>query len=564
MPPPLSTTNVHQGLTVKAYRGDGACLLAMNMEDHLVEDLAGFAITRTDPDGKKQTLLNRLSFASNYTAATTAKQRKWWPTTTSPYQKFWWVDFPSRNLPGDYRYEVTAMRFVAEEKLQRDEKVKVSLPLGPFRAGKVEMGFTRGYLPSQAYADRFHNAPYKPTKSSIDFDTAPFAKRYEWLGFHAREMVFAFLQECLSETQSMLDVFAYDLDEPDIIRTLARFGSRLRIILDDSKDHHGNGALEDLAEKALADAGAHVVRGKFSRFAHDKVFVKRDSAGRAQKVLAGSTNFSVSGLYVNANNVLIFDEPSVAELYGQVFDLAFGAHANGPAFAKTDLAKKEFEIAQAGLPHMFISFAPHKKPTNSLDRLLGELNKADSSALFAVMGLQGTGDVLKRLREVHADPKIFSYGVCDDTEEGNPTGNVRVFSPASKGGVLVKAAWIAKNIPPPFSAELNAGLAHRVHHKFVVVDFNDSDPVLFVGSSNLATGGEEQNGDNLIAIYDREMASVFAIEAIRLVDHYHFRAALSQATDKKPLRLKTRSEKWWKSSYDANSMKCRERLLFCR
>lgn len=564
MPNPLYTANAHQGLTVKAHRGDGACLLAMNMEDHLTEDLAGFAIVRTAPNGKKRQLMNRLSFKTNYTAATTAKQRKWWPTDEAPYQKFWWVDFPPENLAGEYRYEVTAMRFISERKIKRREKVEVALPLGPFRSGALEMGFTRGYLSSQAYADRFHNAPYKPKTKSIDFDTKPFAARYEWLGFHARRMIFSFLEDCLKEPQSRIDVFAYDLNEPDVIRTLAQFGKRLRIVLDDASLHHGENALEDDAETLLTQSGCQVLRGHFGRYAHDKVFIKKNSKRRALKVLTGSTNFSVTGLYVNANNVLIFDEKTVAERYEKVFELAFRTAAKKASFLKSNLSRGEFEVALQGLPHAFVSFAPHKKPTNSLDRLKTELMKADSSVLFAVMGLRGSGEVLKRLREIHADPDIFSYGVCDDTEEVTPTGDVEVFAPTRKRGLLVKSAALVKNVPPPFSAEATGAGAHKVHHKFVVVDFNDSDPVLFVGSSNFADGGEQNNGDNLIAICDREVAGVFAIEAIRLVDHYHFRAALSKATRVRPLHLKTRSEAWWKSYYNEKSMKYRERLLFAR
>ncbi len=36
----------------------------------------------------------------------------------------------------------------------------------------------------------------------------------------------------------------------------------------------------------------------------------------------------------------------------------------------------------------------------------------------------------------------------------------------------------------------------------------------------MADGGEESNGDDLIAIHDRAIATAFAIEGIRLVDHY--------------------------------------------
>jgi len=40
----------------------------------------------------------------------------------------------------------------------------------------------------------------------------------------------------------------------------------------------------------------------------------------ARKVLTGSTNFSVTGLYVNSNHVLIFDDPDIASLYAQMFE----------------------------------------------------------------------------------------------------------------------------------------------------------------------------------------------------------------------------------------------------
>jgi hypothetical protein len=46
--------------------------------------------------------------------------------------------------------------------------------------------------------------------------------------------------------------------------------------------------------------------------------------------------------------------------------------------------------------------------------------------------------------------------------------------------------------------------------------------VVYCGSSNLASGGEAENGDNLLAIHDADVATAFAIEALGLVDHYNF------------------------------------------
>src|SRR5271166_1678834 len=69
-------------------------------------------------------------------------------------------------------------------------------------------------------------------------------------------------------------------------------------------------------------------------------------------------------------------------------------------------------------------------------------------------------------------------------------------------GQLVPFAALVKQVPPPFDKEFAGGQGQVIHDKFIVIDFNDANPVVFTGSSNLAEGGETQNGDNLLAIYD--------------------------------------------------------------
>ena len=77
--------------------------------------------------------------------------------------------------------------------------VQVEADLSYRAFSNLELGFTRGYISSQAYADRFKNADIRPKVKSIDFDTAPYEAQYEWLGAHARKMIFDFLEECLND-----------------------------------------------------------------------------------------------------------------------------------------------------------------------------------------------------------------------------------------------------------------------------------------------------------------------------------------------------------------------------
>ena len=76
---------------------------------------------------------------------------------------------------------------------------------------------------------------------------------------------------------------------------------------------------------------------------------------------------------------------------------------------------------------------------------------------------------------------------------------------------------------PPFKEEASLP-GHAIHHKFLITNFNRSSARVYCGSSNLALGGEKQNGDNLLCIKDQDIATVFAIEALRLTDHYNFRS----------------------------------------
>src|SRR5262249_8711296 len=155
----------------------------------------------------------------------------------------------------------------------------------------------------------------------------------------------------------------------------------------------------------------------FTRFAHNKVIIQK-RGGKATKVLTGSANFSVRGLYVQSNNVLVFDDPGVAGLYERAFEQAWASPTSASAFGKSDVAKDWFDIRRPGLPPGAVCFSPHKDAHVSLKRVADEIKQAKSSVLFAVMELGGSGDVLPQLRKLAADRKIFSYGVTQHETKG--------------------------------------------------------------------------------------------------------------------------------------------------
>jgi phosphatidylserine/phosphatidylglycerophosphate/cardiolipin synthase-like enzyme len=585
-PLPSSLTTNDRALTVKAYRGDGCVLVAMNLAEGACDGLAGFAIARST-DGTTFTYAkNRLGFDPRTGAYATKDPNQQLAdaqlSNTAPYQKFHWVDYPPDNAATPYTYRVEAMFFSEAQPMGKPGSppltaqyaVTFKMSLEGDVYPNFSIGFTRGYISSQAFADRYPGVQtLRPDVTSedpeaiISYNTdvavagvtpaVTWRQLYEWLGAHGREILSTFTQRCKSDGHGF-DVFAYDLDEPDFVKFVAQQAEAkvpVRMILDNAALHTKKGAREIQSAAYLTAAGVDVKRGHFKRYAHDKCVIERDAQNNAIRVLTGSANFSVRGLYVQSNSVIAVDDPQVAALYGQAFDEAWNDMAQ---FADSEIASEWFDGQGTGIPPFSVSFAPHTTGSVSLDRVAAAINNAKSSVLFAVMELSGGGQVMQELTTLQQRSDIFSYGVTQTTK------GVKFYKSGGANGLLVPFGYLKAHVPVPFRAEWNGGMGQVIHHKFIVIDFNGANPLVYCGSSNLAEGGEQSNGDNLLEIRDPAVASLYAVEAIQLVDHYEFRAVESTATQASPLVLSgpATAQPWWKSSYDPNNIKSRERELF--
>ena len=560
-------------LTVTAYPGDNAVLIAMSLSDDALDEqaknLAGFAIFRKTGTGAETAIPNRLNFTAQITKATTPDQREWTPSSEAPFQKFRWVDVLSQDFTQAVTYRVVAKYFSGGGPAMTDgPSASVTVqPPGPAHSN-FTVAFTRGYASSQAYVDKFQNKDIRPAQKSADFDTKPYQPQYAWLGADAHKHLFDFIAECNADKTAKIDIFVYDIDEPDVIKAFCQWGKegRLRAILDNASLHTKAGAVEIDVAKMLKDAAgaANVKQGHFSRFQHNKVIVKRDASGKAQKVLFGSMNFSLRGLYIQANNTMVANDAKTAGYFAAAFDAAWAGNVATGAFTKAAISQDYNPISAANtaaLPQSSVALSPHKDDTTSLGPVSDAIRAAKSSVLFAVMAPSGGGSVLDSLRVIAGSPVIFSYGTVETT-----TG-LAVQNGQGQMGDITSFSFLAKNVPEPFKKEWNGGNGMHIHHKFVVVDFNDAKPIVFTGSSNLAAGGEKANGDNLIQIHDPVIASLYMIEAVKLFDHYSFRKHMAVATAAKPLCLwypamPNAGPAWWKAYYDKTSIRLRDRYMF--
>lgn len=573
----------HNGVSLKAYKGSEMTLLAMNLDQRPDPGtFAGFTIFYTNPDGKRNPIQNLLNFKG--TDPVTGSD-------VSPIQLFKWVHFPGSYqqtgmLSGEYIYESTPRYFDTNKKLlplDAKKTVKVKIDVEDFTKGDLRIGFTRGFTKSQAYSNRYGANQRLVPKGDWVFDTSinagtnpvygkfSYEDMYLWLGFNARKLILEMLDEALTDNLGV-DMFAYDFNDPVIAQhcfDLARKG-KIRIILDNSDLHSGpdkNGKKteEDDFEdrfKKIAKPGSEIFRCRFGRYSHCKEIILKKN-GSPFKVLTGSTNFSYTGLYVNANHILVFEDTNVAAYYSEVFNACWKI-GKLETFRKNSMANETKSFPGHDFPKTEVNVSPHTEEyaINLIDSITAHVKKEETkSVLFSVMemGEKSTGSLIPALRDIHKNDSIFSYGITD-----NSSGEISLYKPGKKTGLLIDAKKANRELPPPFKKEFNLGLSHAIHHKFIVTNFNMDSARVYCGSSNLALGGEEKNGDNLLCIKDMDIATVFAIEAMRLTDHYNFRSVKDNPSIKgaksKPAKLDD-TGKWVDKFFDENDIRNVERNI---
>lgn len=599
----MDSFNKKNGVSVRAYKGDAMTLLAFDLQTSLRNNLAGFTIQYfLKGSTEKYYIYNRLYLPDAIRTASGVPVVEKNSTLYAPIQKMNWVHVPNTNVNtqnavfGDYVYEVTPRYIINGVLVPLDANltVAVEINVSPFDMKNTKIGFTRGFVSSVAYAKRFNveNNNVRPNKTDLLFDitqkadsakrwndttrkyeTVPYSyeEQHKWLGWQARERVLEFLDEVINDNSLSLKVLAYDLNEPEVSKKLLLLASqgRLKILLDDAGEHGEHDSLETAFAtlfQSQATGNSQMVRGHYKGLAHCKVFILMDANNKAQKVLTGSTNFSTNGLYINSNHVLIFDNPAVAERYNNYFENSFSA-AKLLSIKGQEPTVLDYTFDEVGLPKMTITFAPHQKEDAQriFDRISSRITKADTTdVLFAIMKDGSKSSILSAVKTQLKNEEVFTYGITDTISKTAEDYEVFLYKPNTSRGIRVAAKGIENVLPPPFGKV--AGISgYAIHHKFIVVNFKGKNPVVYCGSSNLAFTPEQNNGDNLLELYDKDVVTAFAIEALRLVDHFHWRNHEVNDTETMYLDdLSNSSKAWYKAWFASNDLKNKQRKLYIK
>ncbi|NHZ89597.1 phospholipase [Massilia sp. CCM 8733] len=558
--------NATAPFTLKIHRGESMVLIAMNWRDGKPPiDFAGFAIEYRAPGSVKfKVLKNRLGFPG----ITADKSLS---TLESPIQKFRWVHFPFQaELAGEFTYRVTPVFMDPDAVLRYGESQMASIELGlETYEGELNVAFTRGYVSSQKFSQTYLKDGHKigsllPATAADGLTfvaTHPqAAKALGWMGFEARNAILGLLDEALADSDAQVSVVAYDLSERDVVTRLQALGPRLRIIIDNSADHGHPHSAENAAASMLANSAGegNVIRQKMGGLQHNKTIVV--NGPKCKAVVCGSTNFSWRGFFIQANNAVIMrgDEPV------RVFENAFMAYWSPDDDVNRVRTSQSAGWSDLGLPSVqaAVTFSPHGSDNKVLDtvaRYVGAHTK--SNVLFALAFLYQTDGAMRdAISSLTDNENVFVYGMSD-----KKTGiNLQM---ANGHMAIVQPAVLADDVPEPFAREIAGGGGIRLHHKFIVTDFNTPDARVYMGSFNFSEAADVKNGEQLVVIRDQRVATAYMVEALRIFDHYEYRVRRAAAKVKNKhleLRLPPRKESekpWWLEDW-TDPIKIRDRELF--
>jgi hypothetical protein len=348
----------------------------------------------------------------------------------------------------------------------------------------------------------------------------------------------------------------YELNDPELIPRLLALGQKCHLIL-------ANGAFKPPTndENKAVRAQLH---GKIDlhdrlvssgHFAHNKFVVACDSAGKPQRVLSGSTNWTVTGLCTQANNGILVDDPGLGAFFINEWNLLKAAgNSYPPSLMQTNAKSGSFNVDGGTITQWF---APTDKGED-LDFARQLINGAEQGILFLFFnpGAFEPDDkpemwtLLQNILVRHQsgtpnyNPNLYIHGVVNQEIAGLTTENPT--TPNKKHAALDPATpspvklFDGGNTAPqavPFESMVPAAIKNafhdwiaevmnqgvHVHSKVIVIDPFGKKPVVITGSHNLGHKASTANDDNMMIVAgNAPLAAAYAANIIAIFQNYRW------------------------------------------
>jgi PLD-like domain len=541
-------------IELKVYdNGDHTCLVWLPTDGKPIPDCRGFTVHRTlkvDSTAAPQEshLHGFVGFSDDDKFDPSAPWK-------FPVQRFMWWDYGIQ--PGNIvQYAVVPVCGPDKDHLSpRPDLGSAQTPpmtITGQASAHVSAYFNKGIVSSQ-WVSRALAAVGEKTKLA-DHIAKPGAPLREALSGLLRPRLIDLLAE-VKKSGGEIYAALYELNDPELIPALKSLGKKCHLVL-------ANGAFKppendenkDIRKKLRSVVDLHDRLVPQGHFAHNKFIVICDSEGQSQRVLSGSTNWTMTGLCTQANNGIIIDDPKLAAYFLEEWKLLKAAgNAYPPSLAKANGKRTSFNVDGGTITQWF---APTDQGQD-LEHARELINGAEQGILFLFFnpGVFVDSDesekwtllqsVVARHQEgtPHYNPALYIHGVVNQEIAGLTTagkGKANPHAALDPTNVSpVKLFADGKNAPRPVTYDsmipsaiknafhnwqtevMNQGV--HVHSKVLVIDPFGNKPVVITGSHNLGHKASSKNDDNMVIVEgNAPLAAAYAINIIAIYQAYRW------------------------------------------
>ena len=318
-------------IELKVYdNGDHTCLVWLPSDGKSIPDCRGFTVHRKLKASAGAPIVE--SYLHGFVGFSDAD--KFDPTTPwkFPVQRFMWSDYGV--APGnEVQYSIVPVCGPDKDhlalSLANASAETPPLTITGQASAHVSAYFNKGIVSAQ-WVSRALQAVGPNAKLNALIAKAGDSLRNELSGL-LRPRLLQLLDD-VKKSGGEIYAALYELNDPELIDALKALGKKCHLIL-------ANGAFKPPTNDENKDIRAqlrnildlHDRLVSQGHFAHNKFIVACDSAGKPQRVLSGSTNWTMTGLCTQANNGIIVDDSALAAFFLNEWNLLKAAGNAYPA-----------------------------------------------------------------------------------------------------------------------------------------------------------------------------------------------------------------------------------------
>ena len=320
--------------------------------------------------------------------------------------------------------------------------------------------------------------------NSVDHTVASSSNNAHYLNNSFNDTIAAYMDKATTS----LDIAIYNISpDPTLIAAINAAHSRgvnVRFLYDTSA--------ESTSVTSLTIPSANIKSAPLSSptygIMHNKFIVIDKDSPLTSYVLTGSTNWTYNQLQIDKNNLIIFQDQSIAKAYTMEYEEMFMENKFGNS--KTNNTPHEFNIGGKRVEVYF-------SPSDGVQQQIKKTIKSANNDLFLSLMVFTREDIAMTMRDSVLIPRdVFAQGIVNDTAISSDVYDICITSMEDY------TIYTGSDI---------------FHHKYMIVDAHcpSSDPLVLTGSHNWSLSANTKNDENTVIVHDAAIANQYFQEWVQ-------------------------------------------------